>query len=196
MSPADLAAALAAARAASGTSASPSGWARWAQSQARHPFAQYRPGSLPPRNEVPHQVVHLEDGRDGAPRMLTSSRHPGQRCAQRLQHPCHQAERGSGEHVELLIGLLGVGEEPRQHLQQRLVAEREQLGDLARGGITDQQLRGGDVEGLAGKRGQDGPGRLERRILPPQLAELLPDPQEPAVARGAPVTACALALLD
>jgi hypothetical protein len=78
--------------------------------------------------------------------VLRPGRQPGERRAQRLDHAGHQAERGADERIQLLVTLVGVSEEPGQHLQQRLVAEREQLGDLAGRRRGDQRLRGGGHE--------------------------------------------------
>jgi hypothetical protein len=92
--------------------------------------------------------------------------------------------------------LSSVGEEPGQHLKQHLVPEVEQLGDLAGHRLGRLRLRLVDVEGLLREGGNDRPGRLEGRVLLPQLLVLVPDAEEPAVMGRLPVPARALALLD
>ena len=119
-----------------------------------------------------------------------------ERAASRPEHVCHQPERGADECGELLVGLVGMGEEPVERLQQRLVAQVEHLRYRAGQRIADQGLRVGDVIRLAGERRDDRAGRLERRIRLGELAVLLPDAEEPAVVGGLPVAPGALALLD
>jgi hypothetical protein len=63
-----------------------------------------------------------------------------------------KGKRALGERIEVFVGLVGVGEEPGQQPQQRLVSEVEQLGDGAGDWLGRQRLRVGDIEGLAGKR--------------------------------------------
>ena len=97
--------------------------------------------------------------------MLRPGGQPGEGCRQRPQNAAHQAEGALDQHTELFVGLVGVGEEPGQHVQQHLVTEVEQLGDPARGRIGQQWLRLTDVERLPGERRDDRPGGLEARVL-------------------------------
>ncbi len=76
---------------------------------------------------------------------LRPHRQPGQRGAQRFQEPGHDAERGVDQRVQLLIGLIGVGEEPGQHLEQHLVGQVERLGDRLGERVGRLRLRPLDV---------------------------------------------------
>ena len=87
---------------------------RPAPGQYGRPFGQQHPGGIAPRYEVPHLVVHLERGTGRATGVPGAEGQPGQRGAQGLQHAGHEAERGVDQRVQLLVGLLGVGEEPGQ----------------------------------------------------------------------------------
>ena len=160
------------------------------------PLGQQRPGGLAPRHEVPELVVHLERRPRCPAGVVRPGREPGKRPSQRPEHACHQPERGADECGELLVGLVGMGEEPVERLQQRLVAQVEHLRYRAGQRIADQGLRLGDVIRLAGERRDDRAGRLERRVRLGELAVLLPDAEEPAVVGGLPVAPGALALLD
>ena len=75
----------------------------------------------------------------------------------------------------LLIGLIGVGEEPGQRLKQYLVPEVEQQGDLAGQRFGRLRLRPVDVVGLLCEGGNDRPDGLEGRVLFPQLLVFAPD---------------------
>jgi hypothetical protein len=112
--------------------------------------------------------------------------HPGERRTERSHHTGHQPERGLDQRAELLVGLVGVREESGEHLEQDLVAQVEQLGDAPGGRIGQQRLGLRDVEGLAGERGNDRPGRLEVRVLFAQPVVLLPDAEEPGSSPGQP----------
>jgi hypothetical protein len=99
--------------------------------QYGRPFGQQYPGGLAPRHEIPYLVVHLERRAGRVIWARGPEGQPRQRGTQRLQDPGHDAERGADQRVQLLIGLIGVGEEPGQQVKQYLVSEVEQLGDLA-----------------------------------------------------------------
>ena len=48
----------------------------------------------------------------------------------------HQVERGADQQLELLVGLVGVGEEPGQQVQEDLVGDRGDLGDAWASGFV------------------------------------------------------------
>jgi hypothetical protein len=173
-----------------GTSRS-AGRSSWACSPTSLPT----PGGITPRREVPHLVVHLERRTGGTTGVPGPGGQPRQRGAQAPQRAAHDAERGLDKGVQLLIGLIGVGEEPGEHLKQHLVSEVEQLGHLAGDRVGQQRLRVIDVEGLPGEGGNDRPGGLEGRVLLAQLLVFAPDAEEPAVMRRPPVSARPLTLL-
>src|SRR5260370_10818386 len=140
-------------------------------------------------------VVDLERRARGPPGVSGPGRQPGEGRAERLEHPGHEPERGADQHAQLLVALVRVSEEPGQRLEQRLVAEGEQLGDRDGRGLGSQRLRRLDVVRLPGERGDDRPGRLEGGVLLAELALLLPPAEEAAAMGGTPVAAGALAPL-
>ena len=109
------------------------------------PLGQQCPCGLAPRHAVPELVVHLERWPRCPAGVVRPSREPGKRPSQRPEHACHQPERGADECGELFVGLVGMGEEPVERLQQRLVAQVEHLRYRAGQRIADQRLRLGDV---------------------------------------------------
>ena len=119
-----------------------------------------------------------------------------QHSGKRPQDSAHQAERSLNQRIKLFVSLVCVGEKSRQHLQQYLVPEIEQLTDPAGQRIGQQRLWLGHVERLTGERRKDRPGRLKGRVFLAQLPVLRPDTEEPPVVRPLPVSARALALLD
>ena len=94
------------------------------------------PGRLAVRQHVVGLVEQLEAGPGGAARVLRARRERGDQVAERLDDAEHQADRRVGQRLELGVGLLGVREEPLQHLQQDLVADVEQV--RAPGGRADR----------------------------------------------------------
>jgi hypothetical protein len=93
--------------------------------------------------------------------MPGSDRQRGQRRRERAHHAGHRVDRAVHEHVQLLVGFVGVGEEARPQVHHQLVAERGRFGHLAGAGICDNWNRVDDVERLPGVRGNDRPRRLE-----------------------------------
>jgi hypothetical protein len=53
--------------------------------------------------------------------------------------PCPSGRAPTDQDLELLVGLVGVGEEPQQDVQGQLVGQPGQLGDLAGLGIGDDR---------------------------------------------------------
>ena len=75
-------------------------------------------------------------------------------------HPEHQPDGHVGQRLELSVGLLGVGEEPLEDLQQDLVADVEQVGHPGGQRVGDQRYVARRAR-AAGRspRSPGGPGR-------------------------------------
>ena len=108
----------------------------------------------------------------------------------------HQIERGADQQLELLVGLVGVGEEAGQEVQKDLVRDRGDLRDAMGLGVRDHRDRSREVERLPREGRHDRARRLECRIGGAQRVVLIPDREEAAVVGVLPMAASALALLD
>jgi hypothetical protein len=73
--------------------------------------------------------------------VLLADRHLDEARPEWPHHAAHEVEGRADQRFELGIGLVGVGEEAGQHLQQRLVGEVEALADGAGGRVGQQRLR-------------------------------------------------------
>ena len=91
--------------------------------------------------------------------------------------------------------LADVGEEADEDLQDQVVIDVEQVGDIGGHRVGDDDVEAHPVD-RAHPGGDDRMGGLEGRIGGLDRLELLEDGEEPAVVRLAPVTAGAFALLD
>ena len=156
---------------------------------------QQDPGRLAVRQHVVGLVEQLEAGPGGAARVLLAGRERRDQVAERLDGAEHQVDGRVGQRLELGIGLLGVREEALQHQQQDLVADVEQVHDLA-GDRVGGQRNAGVALGRPDVDRDHRPDRVEGRVGLAQLQVLVEDRDELAEVRVPPVPARALALLQ
>jgi hypothetical protein len=128
--------------------------------------------------------------------VLDANGEPRERLPQGAHDLAHQLDGGAHQQLELRVGLLGVREEAGQEVQHELVGERRKLGDLVGLRVGDHRHRRGDVKRLTGVGRYHRPRRIKPGICLAHRPVLIPNLEEAAVVRVAPVAAGALALLD
>ena len=95
----------------------------------------------------------------------------------------------------MVVRLVGVGEVPREELQDHLVDRVQEIDGATRERVADDR-HGQAVLALANTRREDGPRGLERRVRIAKVEELVEDRDQPPEVGLAPRAAGALSLLD
>ncbi len=147
------------------------------------------------RQQVVALVEQLEARARGLPLVTGAGRERGDHVSERLEHPHHQPDGRVGQGLQLRVGLLGVGEEALEDLQQDLVADVEQVGDPGRQRVGDQR----DLDVPLGRAdvGRDHrPDRVESGVGLAHLLVLIEDFHELPEMGVPPFSARTLALLE
>ena len=94
------------------------------------PLGEQQPRGAMVRQQVVGLVEELERRAGGRTGMLGSDRQRCEQVAQRLDSVVHETDGDVGEDRGLGVGFVDPRQQPIQHLQQHLVDDVEQVGDL------------------------------------------------------------------